>query len=73
MTYTAAGTALTDSLTAMRARYGTQLHRFFLYQGHDQRASGVDTNREHYFGALKSDLSDKGGYSTAVRSVLAAT
>jgi hypothetical protein len=31
----------------------------------------VTTEREHYFGALRNDMTDKGAYSTAVRTLLA--
>ena len=71
MTYAAAATNLSSTVAGMRARYGTRLAAFFLYQGRDLRATGTSTNREHYFGALRSDLSDKGPYSSVVRSLLA--
>jgi hypothetical protein len=70
MTYAAAASALRSTVADMRAIYGTRLHAFFVYQGHDQRASGATSQRENYFGALRSNLSDKGAYSAAVRSFL---
>jgi hypothetical protein len=70
MTYAAAASALHSTVADMRAKYGARLHAFFLYQGRDQTASGADSQREHYFGALRSDLSDKGAYSAEVRSFL---
>ena len=70
MTYAAAASALHSTVADMRALWGARLHAFFLYQAHDQRASGATSEREHYFGALRSDLSDKGAYSAEVRSFL---
>jgi hypothetical protein len=70
MTYAAAASALHSTVADMRALYGARLHAFFVYQGHDQRATAATTEREHYFGALRSDLSDKGAYSAEVRSLL---
>jgi hypothetical protein len=70
MSYSAAATALHGTVADMRAKYGARLRAFFLYQGHDQRASGATTEREHYFGALRSDLGDKGGYSAEVRALM---
>jgi hypothetical protein len=71
MTYAAAATTLKTELAEMRARYGSRLRAVFLYQARDQTASGTSSNREHYFGALRSDLTDKGPYSATVRSLLA--
>ena len=48
-----------------------RLRAVLLYQGHDQRPSGTTTEREHYFGALRADLGEKGAFSAAVRSLLA--
>jgi hypothetical protein len=73
MTYSAAAGALSSSASAMRSTFGSRLRALLLFQGRDQRASGVSTDREHYFGALHSDATDKGAYSTAVRTLLAAS
>ena len=73
MTYSAAASALSSSASAMRATFGSRMRALLLFQGRDQRGSGVSTDREHYFGALHSDSTDKGAYSTAVRSLLAAS
>jgi hypothetical protein len=70
MTYAAAASALHSTVADMRALWGARLRAFFVYQGHDQRPSGATSNREHYFGALRSNLSDKGAYSAEVRSFL---
>jgi hypothetical protein len=71
MTYAAAATTLESTVGQMRSRYGSRLRALVLYHGHDFSAPGAASNREHYFGALRSDLGDKGPYSAAVRSLLA--
>ena len=73
MTFAQAATALTTSVADMRARYGARLRALFVYQARDQYRPGYSTNREHYFGALRNDLSDKGPYSAAVRTLLRAS
>jgi hypothetical protein len=73
MTYDTAASTLSSTATDMRATVGSRLRALLLFQGRDQRSSGVSTNREHYFGALHADMTDKGAYSTAVRSLLAAS
>jgi hypothetical protein len=73
MTYAAAASAVSSSVADIRATYGSRLRALFLYQGRDQLASGTTSNREHYFGALHWDMTDKGGYSAAVRALLAAS
>jgi hypothetical protein len=70
MTYAAAASALHSTVADMRSLYGARMHAFFVYQGHDQRVTGASSEREHYFGALRNDQSDKGAYSAEVRSLL---
>jgi len=72
MTYAEAATTLRNVLSGMNARYGARLAAFFLYQAHDQHATGVSTGRERYFGALRSDGTAKGGYTTEVKATIAA-
>jgi hypothetical protein len=71
MTYDAAGTALTSTVSAMRARYGSRLAGLYVYQANDQRASATTTNRESYFGSLTQSGAAKGGYTAAVKALLA--
>jgi hypothetical protein len=71
MTYQQAGDALSSTVAAMRSRYGARLAGMYLFQAHDQQASG-STNREYYFGGLTVNGAAKGGYTTAMESVLAA-
>ena len=70
MSYAAAGSALRGAIAGMRAAQ-PRLRAVLLYQGHDQRPSGTTSEREHYFGALRADLGEKGAFSAAVRSLLA--
>jgi hypothetical protein len=72
MTYSAAATTLHGALTGMKDRYGSRLGAFYLYQAHDQQATGTQTGRESYFGALQSNNAPKGAYTTEVQSDLAA-
>jgi hypothetical protein len=71
MTYAEAATTLRNVLTGMTGRYGSRLAAFFLYQAHDQHATGVSTGRERYFGALQSNAAAKGGYTTEVKATIA--
>ena len=46
-----------------------RIRQVLLYQLGDQRDPGTDTEREHYFGLFRSDGSDKGAYTAAVRTL----
>jgi hypothetical protein len=72
MTYGEAATTLHTALAGMLSRYGTRLGAFFLYQAHDQYATGTSTGREAYFGGLQSNSAAKGAYTTEVKADLAA-
>lgn len=71
MTYDAAGTALSSTVSAMRARYGSRLAAMYLYQANDQKAPATTSNREAFFGGLTIDGAAKGGYTAAVKALLA--
>jgi hypothetical protein len=71
MTYLEAATTLHTALAGMLSRYASRLGAFFLYQAHDQYASGTQTGREAYFGALQSNGTTKGAYTTEVKGNLA--
>jgi hypothetical protein len=72
MTYDAAATTLRATLAGMQSRYGRRLGAFFLYQAHDQYASGSQTGREAFFGASQSNGAPKGAYTAEVKGQLAA-
>jgi hypothetical protein len=73
MTYSAAATTLHDALAGMRARYGSRLAAVYVYSTSDLRATGTSTDREHYFGVLRSDKSAKGAYTDEVKAQLTAS
>jgi hypothetical protein len=72
MTYAGAASSLHTVLSGMQSRYGSRLGAFYLYQAHDQYASGTKTGRESYFGALQSNGAAKGAYTSEVKADLAA-
>jgi hypothetical protein len=71
MTYQEAATVLGENVAAMRARYGSRLRAFYLFQARDQRPTGTASDREYYFGALQSNRAPKGAYTAEVQSLLA--
>ncbi|MGN6187378.1 MAG: cellulase family glycosylhydrolase [Conexibacter sp.] len=70
MTYAEAATTLHSVLSGMQSRYGSRLGAFYLYQAHDQYATGTQTGREAYFGGLQSNGTAKGAYTTEVKADL---
>ncbi len=72
MSYSEAASTLHSTLSGMLSRYGSRLGAFFLYQAHDQYASGTQSGREAYFGALQSNGASKGAYTPEVKTDLAA-
>jgi len=72
LTYAQAATTLHAALTGMLSTYGSRLGAFYLYQAHDQAATGTQTGREYYFGALQSRGQAKGAYTTEAKADLAA-
>jgi hypothetical protein len=72
MTYSTAASTLHGVLAGMQSRYGSRLGAFYLYQAHDQYPSGSQSGREAYFGALQSNATAKGAYTTEVKADLAA-
>jgi hypothetical protein len=72
MTYATAATTLHDAIAGMRARYGSRLAALYLYSTSDLRATGASDDREHYFGALKSDKSAKGAFTSEVSALMGA-
>jgi hypothetical protein len=71
MSFQAAADTLRETTRGLSERLGDRLASVFLFQATDQRDPGVSGDREHYFGALRRDLSDKGAYSAEVRAILA--
>lgn len=55
----------------MRAEY-PRIRQFILYNNHDLRPPGTDDEREHYFGARRSDGASKGAYTRTAERLMAA-
>jgi hypothetical protein len=72
MSYSEAGSTMHSVIANMRSRYSSRLRALYMYQTHDQRASGSANGREYYFGALQSGGADKGALTSEVRSQIAA-
>ncbi len=77
LTYSQAATALSGVITGMSSQsWWPRVRHWMYYQAHDNAASGAGTpplNKESYFGALQSNLAEKGAYSTQVRTIMAMT
>jgi hypothetical protein len=73
MTYDTAATTLQTAIAGMRARYGSRLASVYLYSTSDLKPTGTSDDREQYFGALKSDKSAKGAYTSAITALLTAS
>jgi hypothetical protein len=71
LTYAQAATTLHSVVTGMLGTYGSRLGAFFLYQAHDQAATGTQTGREYYFGTLQAKGQAKGAYTTEAKAALA--
>jgi hypothetical protein len=71
-TYAQAAVALQSVVDGLRnhATIGPRLRHFMVYATYDLQAVGAGTNREWYFGAVKSDETAKGAYTTKVVEVL---
>jgi hypothetical protein len=70
LNYQQAATDLRSALSSIRQSLGDRLGDVLVYGAKDGLAACGDSNREGHFGALHSDLSDKDGYSAAVRDEL---
>jgi hypothetical protein len=70
MTYQEAGQEVRSSFAWMKEMLGSKLVMFIFYQSGDQSPTGVTTNWQGYFGALRHDLQPKGAYTEAVEALL---
>jgi hypothetical protein len=68
-TYAQAASALRGTVAGMRAdpAIGPRLRMFLVYALYDQRPPRASNDREHYFGALRHNLTRKGAYTAEVR------
>jgi hypothetical protein len=72
-TYAGAARDLRVTVSEMRRDrlIGRRLRLFLVYAAYDLRAPLVSSDREHYFGALRHDLTRKGAYTVAVKGLMA--
>lgn len=70
MSYVEAASAISSTVSAIRARYGLRVRAIFIYQALDQRLPNTDAEREHYFGVLGANGAAKGAYTTAFRALV---
>ena len=70
MSYGEAASTLESNIAAMRAKYGGRLRNVYLFQARDQQPTGTSSEREGYCGALQTNQSTKGAYTTAVENLL---
>lgn len=73
LSYADSAVNLRDSVAGIRAQLGPRLQAIFVYQARDQRATETSSGREHFFGALRHDLGEKGAFTRAVRDLLSAS
>jgi hypothetical protein len=73
MSYSQAASILRSTVSEMRQLLGSRLGMFILYQVRDQEATGMSTETERYYGALQHELQPKGGFTTAVKELLASS
>ncbi len=72
LTYDQASSTLNQKINLIKSKpYANRIRAYMQFQANDQRATGASTNREHYFGILRSDDSTKGNYTNAVVSLAA--
>jgi hypothetical protein len=69
MTYAQAATALSGMAAHFKAS-DPRVQQLFVYQTRDLRSPGASTDREHYFGLLKVDGSDKPSLTNAYRALV---
>ena len=70
MSYGEAASTLESNIAAMHAKYGGRLRDVYLFQARDQQSTGASSEREGYCGALQTNQSTKGAYTTAVENLL---
>lgn len=73
MSYDTAAATLKSTVAAMRSRYASRLAALYVYSASDLSNPGATTDRESYFGTLKTDRTAKGSYTTEVKAELAAS
>ena len=70
MTFTEAAATLRDAMARWLTEFDDRVAEVIVYQDYEQRASGMSTDREDYFGLLRIDGSDKGAYTAEARTLI---
>ena len=70
MTFTDAAITLREAMARWLEEFDDQIAEVILYQDYERRASGASTDREHYFGLLRIDGSEKGAYTAEARALI---
>ena len=70
MTFPQAAETLRGAMSLWFAEFGDQIAEVILYQDYEHRLPGASTDREHYFGLLRMDGSDKGAYTAEARNLI---
>ena len=68
MTYQQAADGMRGAISDMRARFGSRLAEMFIFEQRDM--ANNPNGREANFGAIKSDGSSKGVFTTAIRDLI---
>jgi hypothetical protein len=68
LTYQQAADAMRGAINDIRATYGSRIAQMFIFEQRDMASNPTD--REANFGAVKSDGSLKGAYTTTIRDLL---
>ncbi|MGD9695173.1 MAG: LamG domain-containing protein [Thermoleophilia bacterium] len=69
MTYQQAADALNTTVNDLVSRYANRIAVFLWYREMDHAAPGASSEREDYFGGLRSDGSGKGPLTAAIRAL----
>lgn len=70
MTFTDAAATLRDAMARWLTEFDDRVAEVIVYQDYEQRASGMSTDREDYFGLLRIDGSEKGAYTAEARTLI---
>ncbi len=70
MTYQQAADTFLAKVRDFKATYGSRLALYLNYSTYDLAAGGASADREAYFGAVRSDGTDKGPWTAALRTLV---
>jgi hypothetical protein len=70
LTFQQAADDLHGAIADLRQTYGSRLAQLLIFEQRDMKASGSTNDREGFFGALHTDGSAKGAFTTEIRNLL---